>query len=431
MEQVIKQVIQGVSNSFGNDFFNKITLHLHNITQSDYTFIAKIDKDKYSANTISLVAKGNLAENFEYSLSYTPCANVADNSICCYPEDVTGLFPQDQLLIDMNIEAYLGVPVKDKDGQVMGIIVALYENPIQNEKTTTSLFEIFSGRISAEILQLEYESHLRELNQNQSSLIEEKTKELEYAQAKLIESEKLNALGTLVTGIAHEVNTPLGISITAESILSTEFIQLKEHIDNETLSVLHMQNYCSKTEKTLDLLNQNLVRAKNLVDNFKKTSADQHSLDIEKINIKDYYRSVIQTLVPAMKDKGIEFELNCKEEFIVNTYPGMHGQVITNLIVNSIKHAFFSTDNNKISFSIYKVENEYIVDYRDNGVGINEEAQQHVFEPFYTTARDIGGTGLGMSIVYNLLNQNLNGSIQIMPSPKGAHFEYRFKETLF
>jgi GAF domain-containing protein len=130
LDKYLRDIIAKISNSYGENFFNTITLELHNIIQADYTFIARLDIDNYSSKTISLVAKGELADNIEYSLKDTPCADVVGDCICCYPENVCQVFPNDQLLADMDIEAYLGTPLNNSNGEVMGLIVALYEQPI-------------------------------------------------------------------------------------------------------------------------------------------------------------------------------------------------------------------------------------------------------------------------------------------------------------
>ena len=151
MQSKIRTIIEAVSNTYGDDFFNSITLALHNVIDADYTFIAVLDTKKSISKTIALAAKGELADNFEYSLADTPCANVADDSVCYYRKHVCEIFPKDQLLIDMNIEAYLGSPLHDSKQEVMGLIVSLYERPLKDDKEVVTLFKIFSGRIAAEL----------------------------------------------------------------------------------------------------------------------------------------------------------------------------------------------------------------------------------------------------------------------------------------
>lgn len=432
----IQEIVEAVSNSYGDEFFTKITLALNKIIAADYTFIARLDSQAHSCKTEVLVAKGKIVENFEYSLENTPCANVADDSVCFYPKDICKHYPKDQLLVDMNIQAYLGTPLLDSKQQVIGIIVALFEAEHKKEKETSALFQLFSGRIAAELERLDYEQSLEEKIAARTLELSNTVEQLQVTQKQLVESEKMSALGNLVAGVSHEVNTPLGIAITTHSIMADEFKKLKDKLDSQSLSMKDMTNFRKTTDSALAMQGENLNRAKNLIENFKKTAADQHQLEIETLNIGQYYQQVISTLRSMLKPHKVSLEIKCKDKIVLATYPGIHAQVLTNLISNSVKHGFANkstSDNayqeNKITIEIKQLpSNEVEVLYNDNGIGLSKKAQQHVFEPFFTTARKQGGIGLGMSIVFNLISQKLNGSIELKETRVGACFQYRFKE---
>ena len=238
------------------------------------------------------------------------------------------------------------------------------------------------------------------------------------------------ALGGLVAGIAHEVNTPLGIAITTQSIIAEEHKQLNNKITNERLSMKDMTHYCQSVDNALIMLGDNLIRAKDLIENFKKTAVDQHQLEIETINIKGYYLKVSSTLNSILKTKKALLTITGDENINLATYPGIHGQILTNLIPNSVRHGFNGITDNNITINIsYNKQGVVEVQYQDNGIGLSEEAQKHVFDPFFTTARKSGGVGLGMSIVYNLITQKLNGQIYIDTNKSGACFNYQFKAS--
>jgi len=429
MQNEIRQVIEAVSNTYGDDFFNAITLALHDIIKADYTFIAILDKDASVSKTIALVAHGKFAENFEYSLTDTPCANIADDSVCYYKEHVCAHFPKDQLLIDMNIEAYLGTPLHDSKQNVMGLIVALYEKPLADNQEVITLFQVFSGRIAAELVRRDYETSLEEKVLARTLELSTTVKQLQQAQQQLVESEKMAALGGLVAGIAHEVNTPLGIAITTHSIITDEHKQLNDKITTQNLSMKDMEHYCHAVNSALIMQGENLIRAKELIENFKKTAVDQHQLEIDTINVKDYYHRIVSTLNSVLKTKKASLEITGDDNVILATFPGIHAQILTNLITNSVRHGFNSIEDNRIVINIVQHKNVVEVHYQDNGIGLSEQAQKHVFEPFYTTARKSGGVGLGMSIVYNLITQKLNGKIFIDKNHSGACFIYQFKES--
>lgn len=431
MQSNVRTIIEAVSNTYGDNFFNSITLALHNVIGADYTFIAIFDTENHMSKTIALAAKGELADNFEYSLTDTPCANIADDSICLYRDHVCDMFPKDQLLKDMNIEAYLGTPLHNSKQNVMGLIVALYEKPLVDDNEVLTLFQIFSGRIAAELERRDYEVSLEEKVLSRTLELSKTIDQLQLAQKQLVESDKMAALGGLVAGIAHEVNTPLGIAITTHSIIADEHKQLNDKINNEHLTMKDMSHYCQSVENALSMQGENLLRAKKLIENFKETAVDQHYLEIENVNIKDYYHKVVSTINSILKTKNVSLTITANKKINLATYPGIHAQILTNLITNSVRHGFSGLESNQITINIVKQNNIVEVHYQDNGVGLSEEAKEHVFDPFFTTARKSGGVGLGMSIVYNLITQKLKGKIFIDKNNSGACFIYQFKESSY
>jgi len=147
----LKEIIEGLEDASGQEFFEKIVLNLSSVIQTDYVFIAQLDLDKRVSQTIAVAAKGTIVENFEYALKDTPCSDVAENSVCCYPKKIIEFFPQDELLMDMKIEGYIGTPLHDSKGSVNGLVVALSEKELIETEYVITLFKIFSGRISAEM----------------------------------------------------------------------------------------------------------------------------------------------------------------------------------------------------------------------------------------------------------------------------------------
>jgi len=429
----IQEIIEAVSSSYGDEYCSKIIPAMSKIIGADYTFIARINSQERSCKTEVLVAKGKIVDNFEYALADTPCADVADNSVCFYPKDICNYFPKDQLLIDMSIQAYLGTPLVDSKQNVIGIIVALYKSECTNISETKALFQLFSGRIAAELERISYEQSLEDTIEARTKELTETINLLQATQSQLVESEKMSALGNLVAGVSHEVNTPLGIAITTQSIMADELATLKSKLDNKTLSMKDMQAFCQKTDSVINMQGENLNRAKNLIENFKKTAAEQHLLEIETLNIGQYYERVTSTLGSLLKPQKVSLDIQCEDKIVLATYPGVHAQILTNLISNSIKHGFSNQSKQQkiITIEVKQTDvGEVEIIYKDNGCGLSDAAKQHIFEPFFTTARKDGGIGLGMSIVYNLIIQKLNGTIEVKPSEVGACFHYKFKESL-
>jgi PAS domain S-box-containing protein len=217
LEQALPTIIKSLKSTYGHDFFNEITLQLNKITGADYTFIAKVNYDSFTAKTISLVVKNQLNSNFEYHLNDTPCAILAQDEVCLYPKEICSFFPKDQLLIDMKIEGYVGVPLHDSQGGIIGIVVALHEREIKNADFIKTLFELFSGRIAAEMERKVQESNLEQLNAKLTTKVDE-----------LIKIETKLSL--------HLKNTPLGCIAWDLNFCCTEWNKAAEKIFGYSVS---------------------------------------------------------------------------------------------------------------------------------------------------------------------------------------------------
>ncbi|GGO72605.1 sensor histidine kinase [Bowmanella pacifica] len=427
MENIIKDIIRGVSNTYGQAFFEQICLALDYAVKADYTFIASLKPQMYEAQTLALVANGKLVDNISYSLKDTPCAGVLERQSCCYPADVCHHFPNDPMLIDMQIAGYLGTAIHDSNGKVMGIVVALYKRPIHAPDTTQTLFELFSGRISGEMERLQYQEQLQRLNASLEKRVEERTNALQdaiahlkEAQEQLIESEKMAALGNLVAGVAHEVNTPLGVAITSASVVQDSLNTFWQTLHSGKMRRSEVEMVEQRTMEAMTLLSNNLARAKELVTSFKQTAADQQSLVLEELKLMDYYQNILHLLSPKTQLKQIHVVLKGQVSRPVLTFPGAHAQILTNLINNSINHGFAEPKAQpEIKIGLSEQEGQVVIHYQDNGRGLSEHERLHIFEPFFTTDRKAGNVGLGMSILFNLVTQKLKGQLQLDPPGEG------------
>lgn len=435
MQDYIKEIIEDATSAYGSDFLEKITLKLNQVINADYTYIATSDQEYSTAELVVWVAKGQLSETFSYPLKDTPCSDVMCEKVSCFPSGVAEAYPQDQFLADLSIEGYIGTAIRDSKGKIMGLIAALYERDISEKQDfIQGLFQVFSGRIAAEMERQKFEESLEELNSTLELKVQNRTQELTTTlerltktQQQLVETEKMAALGRLVAGVAHEVNTPLGVAITAQSLMSSKFKEFTDKLDQEALTLQDMNKYRELTDKSLKLQGFNLNNAKVLIENFKRTAADQHIMAEEDIILNDYYQNVVSTLSSVLQKKSASIELDIDKSIRVRTLPGIHVQILTNLIDNSIKHGFSNNINNKITITARQIADKTVqVNFADNGKGLNPQMFHQVFEPFYTTARHEGGTGLGMSIIYNLITQSLKGEVSLLSTQPGFHLQYTF-----
>lgn len=420
MESILKEIIEGVSNNYGKSFFDTITLKMHQVIGADYTFIARLDIDAYVSRTITLVADGQVVDNIEYSLEYTPCANVADNSVCMYPEDIVRLFPQDDLLIDMGIEGYIGTPLHDAAGKVMGLTVALYKKPIPNPKLVQTVFQIFSGRIAAEIDRMEYAEYLEDKVSKRTQHLEDAMKTLQDTQDQLVQQEKLASLGGVVAGVAHEINTPLGISKTANSFYKELLLKVIKSFKEQTLTAKQMDDFLVRSLEAVETNETNLERAIDLVQNFKFAAVDRIDSSLHEHNLLTFVQHLVTPLNAEFARNHIELTINIDEHVLIQTYGSELSQTINNLIMNACVHAFNGIDAPCITISSQCYEDKIIIDIADNGVGVDESIRANVYEPFVTTKRNEGSTGLGMNIVHNLVTGKLAGSIELLPTEIGT-----------
>jgi DNA-binding LacI/PurR family transcriptional regulator/signal transduction histidine kinase len=235
---------------------------------------------------------------------------------------------------------------------------------------------------------------------------------LKQTQKQLIYSEKMAALGGLVAGVAHEVNTPVGVSVTAASYLNEKNNEIIKLFETGRLKKGDLEKHLETTLETIEILTINLDRASKLVNSFDQIAASQSIVEKRQILIKEYINEVLLSLNPKIKLTRHRIIVNCDDELEIYTSPGGLSQVITNLIINSLIHGFEDLEEGAIEISVKKEVDEVIIEYSDNGKGIDENDIKKIYEPFFTTRRGKGGTGLGLNLVYNIVANEYKGSIK-------------------
>ena len=259
------------------------------------------------------------------------------------------------------------------------------------------------------------------------SALEESLHTLQLAQNQLVQSEKMAALGGLVAGVAHEVNTPLGIGVTAASHLEQETHKLTTQYEQEQMTRSSLERYLQTTAQSAAMILANLRRAAELIQSFKQISIDQSSEKKRRFHLKSTLDNILISLQPELKKSQCSVITQCSVTLTLTSYPGALVQIVTNLIMNSLFHAFEPDDSRaKIYLEAAPHDDTLHFTYRDNGKGIAPEDLAHIFEPFYTTKRGQGGSGLGLYIAYNLTTQQLQGSITCESAPgEGTVFQLR------
>lgn len=247
---------------------------------------------------------------------------------------------------------------------------------------------------------------------------------LEQAMNQLVQTEKLASLGSLVAGVAHELNTPLGISVTVSSSLKAMVDEILVQADTGTLRKQTLLGVLAQCGEAVILLEKNLQRAANLIGTFKQVAVDQASMQRRSFDLRQAIDEVLTTLQPKLKHTAHSLEVTVAPGIILDSYPGPIEQIITNLITNSLLHGFEGIDSGTIHIEAKTDEDHVTLCYSDDGIGMSEAIARRVFDPFFTTKLGKGSSGLGLYIAYNMATSVLGGSISLSSTPgQGARFD--------
>ncbi|NLL77775.1 MAG: PAS domain-containing protein [Clostridiales bacterium] len=295
---------------------------------------------------------------------------------------------------DRNQRVYIinFIPLLNEEGSLLRIL-----------GSTTDITELDRAQREIKYLHEKEKERLQEL-------VEEKTSELNKAMKEIVEMEKFASLGSLVSGVAHEINTPLGVAVSAASYMEETNKHGQKLLLEGQMTKSEFIKYIDSMNETSFILNNNLKRASELVKSFKQMAVNQSNEQKASFNFKEFLSNLLINLKHEYKNTGIQFDIECDEALWVNSYPGAYSQIFTNLIMNSIIHAF-SYKEGIIKIAVSADERNITVQYSDNGKGIKRENLDQIFNPFFTTNRSGGGSGLGLSIVYNIVTAQLGGKI--------------------
>ncbi|MCJ8294914.1 MAG: HAMP domain-containing histidine kinase [Colwellia sp.] len=294
-------------------------------------------------------------------------------------------------------------------------------NFIEEHQHVESKNQALENRLSART------DALKESNQELLSTLEK----LHEFQDQLVETEKMASLGDMVAGIAHEVNTPIGLGVTASSLLADKLNEIKMAFDNQTLKSSQLKKFLTDSEENVAIIFRNLERAAKLISSFKKVAVDQSSAESRTFNVSGLVDEVLLTISAKIESANVTVSVNCPGELYITSKPGPINQILINLILNSIFHAFDGLDNGTITINIMNLSDQLHINYRDNGNGIDESIKTKIFDPFTTTKRGSGGSGLGMHLVYNLVTQALDGHIALEEEQEqGVSFDITFPVEL-
>lgn len=239
---------------------------------------------------------------------------------------------------------------------------------------------------------------------------------------KLVEAEKMASLAILVAGVAHEINTPLGVGLTAASSLQEQTRHLACSFTERSMTQSDLKNYFTNAETSTVLLRNNLERIGHLIDAFRQVAVDGKSLQKRVFRLYDCLNEVILSLGDRLPAERVTVQIQCDPQLEIESFPDDWVSIFANLLGNSLKHGFKNRQRGVITIQINQDSKKLRVDYSDDGRGLTSEDLSRIFDPFFTTDFQ-QGMGLGMHLVYNLISHRLGGSIQCDSQPdQGVHF---------
>jgi len=331
-----------------------------------------------------------------------------------------------EILGNLSAYSWMGAPLL-ADQHLFGvIIIQSYHPDLSYTDADLELLSFVASHVAAALARLQASEALGKSNRE----LTETLQALTTAQSELIHQEKLASLGRLVAGVAHEINTPLGIVVTATSHLAEEVQLTRRALQQGTLTQKMLEEFFDICDESLRILTTNSQRGAALVRSFKQVAVDQSHDAARHFDLKRYLDETLLALQPKLRLRQVKIALNCPENLQLHTYPGAVSQILTNLVMNSLTHGLENISEASIRIQVRLDQETVFLDYEDNGCGMSAENLQHLFEPFFTTRRGQGGSGLGAHIVYNLVTGLLGGQIKAYSEAgQGLRYEIRFPKT--
>ncbi len=342
-----------------------------------------------SQNSLSITAFNNLPISVLNYVARTHTDVLLDEA------NQTSEFADDAYFIEQKPKSVLCIPILHQ-GKLIAILY------LENNLTTAAfpperlkLLKLICSQAAISIKNATLYNTLEQKVAERTQQLSQALENLQATQKQLVESEKMAALGSLVAGVAHEINTPVGTSITAASTLKDETTTFNNAVMEGQLKRSSLNNYLEIASESSNLILNNLNRASDLIQSFKQVAVDSSHLEKREFAIKPYIEEILNSLAPKFKHTALTLTVEGENDIKVDTYPGAIAQIVTNFVMNSLNHAYQPGEKGQLRFQITQEQDKFTIEYSDDGCGISPENLSKIFEPFFTTARNQGGTGLG------------------------------------
>jgi len=402
-EGVLRAVMEGTSRATGEAFFPAMVENLARALKTRYAIIGCLEAgDAPGIRTLAVWDGDGPGEDLRYDLRGSPCERVLERSTCFFPERVVSLFPHDALLAELKVECYVGTPLITDSGEAVGVLVVMDDRPMDPARIpmTAMVLEIFASRATAELDRSRAHRALLEHKLRLEELVEERTADLKRSEDRLERSSRLASLGTLASGIAHELNNPLGIiRLVCESF--------EPHPDRST-----------DWQEVRDRVVESVERCKQIVAGIRRFALDEPSpktwLDLEEC-----IRASIELCRGEAVRRQVELALEvdgapARPEILANRTE------LQQLLVNLIENALLSSGVGRVRIRLGPGAEDgrgcWTLEVEDDGAGVAQEDLPRIFDPFFTTRLDEGGTGLGLSVCHGIVRDH-GGEIDVWSAP--------------
>ena len=316
---------------------------------------------------------------------------------------------------------------------ILAMLMGLIMVALITRNTLAILRQVHSSNQQGDYLRTIAEQKSLELARTNQALVKtnrhlnNSLEKLNDTQDQLVQNEKMAALGGLVAGIAHEINTPVGIGVTAASHLLDKITGFQQKFTADNITKTEFQHFLDASTEACHILLNNLQRAARLINSFKQVAVDQTSEHRRQFNLQHYIEEILLSLRPTLKKSNVKITLECPAHIELLGYPGALSQIITNFIMNSLLHGYAAADAGNVLIQISEQPQGLLLHYSDDGCGADAAILPKIFDPFFTTRRSTGGSGLGLHLVYNLVSHQFKGRIRAYANqPRGLCFDIHF-----
>ncbi|MET0012794.1 MAG: transporter substrate-binding domain-containing protein [Sedimenticola sp.] len=415
IEQSLFFTAQRGWNVTNEDFFQSLVIFLAESFGVQYAFIDKLTEND-TAYTVALYAGGKIIENIEYPLKYTPCENVMGKKMCSYPRDIQQIFPKDELLVQMDAESYVGLPLWNSAGEPIGLIAIMDTKPLREVKLVESVLQVVANRAAAELERKSTDEKLNNYRDHLEELVEERTQELSEANIRLKELDNLKSM--FIASMSHELRTPLNSIIGFTGVLLQGVTG-----DLNTKQRDSLERVQRAGRHLLSLISD--------VIDISKIEAGRIEIYKEKFSLKDLLQEAVDNVGPQAEAKGLELKVDGGEELILYTDRQRLLQCLVNYLSNAVKF----TEKGSVTLHVRADGEEIDFSVEDTGIGIAEEDKARLFEAFERLESHLrikaGGTGLGLYLTKKIVTELLAGSIYLQSTlGEGSVFGLRIPRTL-